>query len=594
MDSVEYAETTTTTLEWTVRGLKHLFESSKGEAKSKVTKSIKFGNGRWQCLFYPNSGMDSGTYVSLYLSCEPTFEEKENAVNGKWVREGLFKFSFELRNLARNVLFNTKEACDHSFSYKTANWGWAQFARRDAVYFHPNTVKTPDAFIIICTITASPTSPTPVPTAPMKSVPKDLLDAVGNLLDDPVYSDVEFILPGRPSGTSTVKTRTIWAARRLLKRADYFKAMFESGFAEASPQGANRFTFSVGNTDEHSAARSSSSNAHRHFEDSDDEDENETNSDLVMDHDADIDFCDSNLVSHTGAEQQSHNPVAGNDDEKVVDADGERDDDDRSVATADSRNVRAKLSHPSSPRSCERGIDITDEARIEPKLETEEPGPRKVRVVVKDVAYTTYRAVLYYLYTDTIMFAPLSSSFHPSILPSAISISHSPPPSSSQTSLMLPPASSGEQSSTYYGNTTKELLGSLYSNKPPQEIREPVVQGPRTRRQWLKEWESNNPGRVLPCSSKAVYRLADKLDLTELKNRAFQHIVKSLTVTNVAYEVFSSFSATFEDVRKVQVEYFLAHWADIRGSDAMRNVWQQIRLGGHPGFEEGRAPRYLI
>jgi hypothetical protein len=37
----------------------------------------------------------------------------------------------------------------------------------------------------------------------------------------------------------------------------------------------------------------------------------------------------------------------------------------------------------------------------------------------------------------------------------------------------------------------------------------------------------------------------------------------------------------------MQVEYFLAHWADIRGSDAMCNVWQQIRLGGHPGFEEG-------
>lgn len=83
-----------------MRGLKHLFESSKGEAKSKVTKSIKFGGGRWQCLFYPNSGMDSGAYVSLYLSCEvkllassnipykaatqPTFEEKENAVNGKY------------------------------------------------------------------------------------------------------------------------------------------------------------------------------------------------------------------------------------------------------------------------------------------------------------------------------------------------------------------------------------------------------------------------------------------------------------------------------------------------------------------------------
>ena len=66
-----------------------------------------------------------------------------------------------------------------------------------------------------------------------------------------------------------------------------------------------------------------------------------------------------------------------------------------------------------------------------------------------------------------------------------------------------------------------------------------------------------------------VFTIVVELDLTELKSRAFQvgltarmssslpdsasgcqHIVKSLTVTNVAYEVFSSFSATFEDVRK--------------------------------------------
>jgi len=37
----------------------------------------------------------------------------------------------------------------------------------------------------------------------------------------------------------------------------------------------------------------------------------------------------------------------------------------------------------------------------------------------------------------------------------------------------------------------------------------------------------------------------------------------------------------------VEVKYFLDHWTEIRGSDAMRNVWHQIRLGRHPGFEEG-------
>jgi len=90
----------------------------------------------------------------------------------------------------------------------------------------------------------------------------------------------------------------------------------------------------------------------------------------------------------------------------------------------------------------------------------------------------------------------------------------------------------------------------------------------------------------MPCSAKAVYRLADKLDLHDLKERAFQHIERSLTIQNIAYEVFSPFSAAFADVRKVEVEFFLQHWADIRASDAMSTVWQQIRVGRHPGFEE--------
>jgi hypothetical protein len=52
--------------------------TSKGETKSKVTKSARFGaDGRWQILFYANSGgsagavaSESGGFVSLYLSCE--------------------------------------------------------------------------------------------------------------------------------------------------------------------------------------------------------------------------------------------------------------------------------------------------------------------------------------------------------------------------------------------------------------------------------------------------------------------------------------------------------------------------------------------
>lgn len=60
----------------------------------------------------------------------------------------------------------------------------AQFARRDAVYYQASTVRQADAMLIICTITSSPVPPVPLPSIPRQPVPKDLLDAMGSLLDE--------------------------------------------------------------------------------------------------------------------------------------------------------------------------------------------------------------------------------------------------------------------------------------------------------------------------------------------------------------------------------------------------------------------------
>ena len=59
------------------------------------------------------------------------------------------------------------------------------------------------------------------------------------------------------------------------------------------------------------------------------------------------------------------------------------------------RNVRQKVAHPSSPRASE--VQIIPRG-VAPVMEREVPGPPKLRVVVKDVAYATYRAVLYYVH----------------------------------------------------------------------------------------------------------------------------------------------------------------------------------------------------
>lgn len=46
--------------------------------------------------------------------------------------------------------------------------------------------------------------------------------------------------------------------------------------------------------------------------------------------------------------------------------------------------------------------------------------------------------------------------------------------------------------------------------------------------------------------------------------------------------------------RQVQVAFFLKNWAEIKKSQTMTQIWQQIRHGKHVGFEEGVLPLFQI
>lgn len=84
---------------------------------------------------------------------------------------------------------------------------------------------------------------------------------------------------------------------------------------------------------------------------------------------------------------------------------------------------------------------------------------------------------------------------------------------------------------------------------------------PQSRKEWIRQWtdehgisstpDDPDPVGPRPVSAKAIYRLADKLDLPALRLRAYQHICSELTSQNIPAEVFSRFSSTFDEVRKV-------------------------------------------
>ncbi|GAA6029040.1 hypothetical protein JCM8097_001564 [Rhodosporidiobolus ruineniae] len=149
---------------------------------------------------------------------------------------------------------------------------------------------------------------------------------------------------------------------------------------------------------------------------------------------------------------------------------------------------------------------------------TVSPTPNYGAIEVTDFAYVTYRAMLYYLYTDKIPFTPLASDF-------AVAV----------------------------------LEGRLEANPP-------------SRRAYLLQRSEDGDGVVEPASPHAVYRLADKLDLPELKEKAKEAISRGLTVENVLYELFSAMSHQHNEIRQTALSYAAKHWDCVKATPAFMRV----------------------
>ncbi|KAG5220911.1 TRAF protein [Salix suchowensis] len=151
------------------------------------------------------------------------------------------------------------------------------------------------------------------------------------------------------------------------------------------------------------------------------------------------------------------------------------------------------------------------------------------------------------LYTDWIVFAPLSSSF---------SLPHE------DVASPVTPTSNAHQT-TVQGNTP--ATGNAHSVLAT------------SRRQWIAQWMESNPGKLRPCSAKAVYRIADRASLERFDYSYYptRDCEPGLNLVELK-----------ERASQFEVDFFLKNWATIRDSKAMRDVWHQIRIGHHPGFEE--------
>ncbi|GAA5885241.1 hypothetical protein JCM3774_001830 [Rhodotorula dairenensis] len=549
-----------------------------------------------------------------------------------WKRDGHFKFTFEARSVDRRVTFKQLEADEHHFTHKTRNWGYQSFWKRSEAFYNNPSSRSSDAFLIICTIVSAPSLPTS-PPLPHLLVPKTLISAYASMFDDPDYSDVVFRIKPEPDSPDVQgrpqkrkREKRLYAAKKVLAgRSEYFDDMFNSGFNES--------TFSI-------AARTSSSSrplpAHvmRELEDEGEPEfghesgdgGEESDSDLGWDEDDDSgeEEDEEAATSSEGAERGGVEPGFGtpraasipravkdaspvpsplpvssaqrsrslldaparsrtssaalSDDERLADLPPpsstppmQRQDSVRTERTEDGSDTEADAgdttgandaaslksryvdasSVPSSPIKPTSGAarqGRTSSVTKPPKSRPVDDRPR-FEVVVTDAAYSTFRGLLHYLYTDSIRFAPLASTYYAARDHAAATDQLFPWPSRRAFLLAHAPQSQSQAAGAGVG------FGAV----------------------------GNAAG---PCSAKAIYRLADKMGLGELKERAYEHIVQSLTPQNVVYEVFGSFSTRFDEVRHVEVAYLLEHWNEVRSSAQMRTVFDYLRTSRFPGFED--------
>lgn len=114
-------------------------------------------------------------------------------------------------------------------------------------------------------------------------------------------------------------------------------------------------------------------------------------------------------------------------------------------------------------------------------------GPRKIKIVIRDAAYYTWQALIYYLYTDDITFAPLASFFIPAA---------------------ADPMTQATSTKTAAFRQTRPDSISTSARLP-----ESAAAG---RRAWIETWVAERqasgdwPANVpRPVSAKAIFRLAD-------------------------------------------------------------------------------------
>lgn len=82
-----------------------------------------------------------------------------------------------------------------------------------------------------------------------------------------------------------------------------------------------------------------------------------------------------------------------------------------------------------------------------------------------------------------------------------------------------------------------------------------------------------------PTSPKSVYRLADFLELHELKSLALSSILSQVKATNAIEELMSDVSTLYEPIKAALLDFTAQNWNEVKKSEDWKDLEAKVRAG---------------
>ncbi|GBE86927.1 hypothetical protein SCP_1001710 [Sparassis crispa] len=129
--------------------------------------------------------------------------------------------------------------------------------------------------------------------------------------------------------------------------------------------------------------------------------------------------------------------------------------------------------------------------------------------------------------------------------------------------------------------TWEAFIFYLYSGK--LEFAPLKSAGASIRKEFFKNHRERKPQLPTPCSCKSMYRLAKEIECESLRVYALGHLKCQLSAHTILTELFSEFTARYEEVYKMEMKTLRKLWKELEGTPALQEKLTEAVKYPHAG-----------